>query len=276
MKFLGITLLLAACSPGEPSSRLTVAAFNVESGSADPQVIAEKHIAPHRNQVDIWGFSEVESNDWMEKFRQAMRSGWGSDYRWLLGRSGGKDRLGIVYNARRLTYLRHEELEQINPKGSLRSPLVAEFRFRLTGQRFLFVVNHFYRGDEKNAGRRHQQAQLFNEWAQSQNLPIIAVGDYNFDWDIGSQGQKRDLGFDLLTQNEVFRWVQPQQLVSTQCNPEFNSVLDFIFVGGEAKNWPAASDILQPEPEYCSPANRKTHSDHRPIRAVFELVVGQP
>ena len=272
----GITLLLTACAPVNPSSRLTVVAFNVESGSADPQVIAQEHIQPHRNRVDIWGFAEVESNAWIEQFRQAMQAGWGSDYRWLLGRSGGQDRLGIVYNARRLTYLRHEELTQIDPKGSARAPLVVEFQFQPTGKRFLFMVNHLYRGDEKTAGRRHQQAQLLNEWARQQNLPMIAVGDYNFDWDIDSQGEKRDLGFDLLTQSDVFRWVKPERLVSTNCNAEFNSVLDFIFVGGEAKNWPAASDILYTEAAYCHPANRKTYSDHRPVRGVFELPVGQP
>ncbi len=271
---LATTLFLTACTPGEQSSRLTVVAFNVESGSSDPGVIAQKHVAPH--PADIWGFSEVESNEWMTTFRQALPSGWGSDYRWLLGRSGGKDRLGILYNARRLTYLRHEELAQINLGGSLRAPLVAEFAFQPTGQRFLFVVNHLYRGDEKTAERRHQQAQLLNEWARTQNLPIIAVGDYNFDWDIGSQGKKRDAGFDLLTQNEVLRWVQPRALIPTHCSAEFNSVLDFVFVGGEAKNWPAASTILHPEAEYCLDTNRKTYSDHRPVRAVFELVVGQP
>ncbi|WAS05260.1 endonuclease/exonuclease/phosphatase family protein [Gloeomargaritales cyanobacterium VI4D9] len=272
----GILLLLVACAPVDSSSRLVVAGFNVESGSADARVIAQKHIQPHRNQVDIWGFAEVESNDWMEKFRQAMQSGWGSDYRWLLGRSGGKDRLGVVYNARRLTYLRHEELDQINLRGRLRSPLVVEFRFEPTGQRFLFMVNHLRRGDEQTAQERHRQAQLLNEWARTQDLPIIAVGDYNLDWDIDSRGGKRDRGFDLLTQDDVFRWVQPEVLVDTQCSPEFNSVLDFVFVAGVAKNWPAASDILYPEPEYCSPANRSTYSDHRPVRAVFELVVGQP
>ncbi|MEN9234296.1 MAG: hypothetical protein Q6J74_09410 [Gloeomargarita sp. DG02_1_bins_92] len=272
----GITLLLAACAPVNPSSRLTVVAFNVESGAADPQVIAAQHVAPLRHQVDIWGFAEVESNAWIEQFRQAMQSGWGADYRWLLGRTGGKDRLGIVYDARRLTYLRHEELMQIDPKGSARAPLVVEFQFQPTGKRFLFMVNHLYRGDEKTAGRRHQQAQLLNEWARQQNLPMIAVGDYNFDWDIDTQGKKRDLGFDLLTANEVLVWVKPEPLVSTNCNAEFNSVLDFIFVGGEAKNWPAASDILYTEAAYCHPANRKTYSDHRPVRGVFELVVGQP
>jgi len=272
----GVVLGVVACAPVDSSPRLVVAGFNVESGSADPQVIAQKHIQPHRHQVDIWGFAEVESPAWMDTFRQAMQSGWGSDYRWLLGRSGGKDRLGVVYNARRLTYLRHEELDHINLGGTLRSPLVVEFRFQPTGQRFLFVVNHLYRGDEQTAERRHRQAQLLNEWARTQELPIIAVGDYNLDWDIDSGGQKRDRGFDLLTQDEVFRWVKPTAFVKTQCSPAFNSVLDFVFVAGEAKRWPAASEILYPDPEYCSPVNRPTYSDHRPVRAVFDRVGGSP
>ena len=38
------------------------------------------------------------------------------------------------------------------------------------------MVNHLYRTKE---ARRHLQADLLNEWASQQQLPVIAVGDYN-------------------------------------------------------------------------------------------------
>lgn len=41
------------------------------------------------------------------------------------------------------------------------------------------MVNHLYRSNNE---RRHAQAQGLNEWARSQTLPVIATGDYNFDW----------------------------------------------------------------------------------------------
>jgi hypothetical protein len=43
-------------------------------------------------------------------------------------------------------------------------PLVAHFRFKPAGAKFLFMVNHLYRS---KAERRHEQARLLNEWARS-------------------------------------------------------------------------------------------------------------
>lgn len=40
---------------------------------------------------------------------------------------------------------------------------------------------------------------MLNEWAENQDLPVIAVGDYNFDWEVVGGDQDHDEGFDLLT-----------------------------------------------------------------------------
>jgi hypothetical protein len=71
----------------------------------------------------------------------------------------------------------------------------------------------------------------------------------------------------------VFAWVRPAQLIRTQCS--FDSVLDFVFVAGAARQWPASSEILAADESYCpSDQNR---SDHRPVLALFELGPdGQP
>lgn len=42
------------------------------------------------------------------------------------------------------------------------------------------MVNHLYRG---SASGRHTQSKKLNQWARSQDVPVIAVGDYNFDCD---------------------------------------------------------------------------------------------
>jgi hypothetical protein len=62
-------------------------------------------------------------------------------------------------------------------------------------------------------------------------------------------------------------------LIRTQCS--FNSVLDFVFVAGAARQWSASSEILAAEQSYCpSDQNR---SDHRPVLASFQLSNdGQP
>lgn len=43
-------------------------------------------------------------------------------------------------------------------------------------------------------------------------------------------------------------WIKPQRLIKTQCS--FDSVLDFVFIAGEAKNWRAASEIMAAHDTY--------------------------
>ena len=58
-------------------------------------------------------------------------------------------------------------------------------------------------------------------------------------------------------------------LVKTQCS-RFNSVLDFVFVSGQAKDWGATSEILERQSDFCD-WDEQDGSDHRPVRAVFQV-----
>ncbi len=147
----------------------------------------------------------------------------------------------------------------------VRSPLVVRFRMSATGQEFWFMVNHLYRS---RAGKRHEQADGLNEWARKQSLPVIAVGDYNFDWSLPDGSSDHDEGFDLMVSDQVFAWVQPEELIKTQCSGH-NSVLDFVFSAGAAQTWQASSEILFRDPDYCP--DDHIQSDHRPVRATFSL-----
>ena len=157
------------------------------------------------------------------------------------------------------------ELDDINIEGRVRAPLVAHLRDRESGAELLFMVNHLYRS---NAAGRHEQAELLNAWGREQDLPVVAVGDYNFDWSVTNGDADHDAGFDGMTADGVFAWVRPAELVRTQCSAH-DSVLDFVFVAGPAGEWPAESTILKPEPSYCP--GDDTTSDHRPVMAAFEL-----
>lgn len=248
---------------------ITVVGFNVESGDADPVIIAEQHIGPLAG-VDVWGFSEVQNAEWLRLLEQGTEIGEESDFRSILGQSGGGDRLAVIYNSATLNAIRTEELDAMSFGGRVRAALIVHFQIRGNGQEFLLVVNHLYRS--KN-DLRHEQAQMLNAWAKTQTLPILAIGDYNFDFDVieGDQG-KRDRGFDLMMQDGVFQWVRPQDLVASHCSREYNSILDFIFVGNQAITWTVQeSAILFAEPDsgYCPDDAIK--SDHRPVMATFEV-----
>jgi hypothetical protein len=144
---------------------LRVVSFNVESGGSDPTVVDD--IVTRLQDVDLWGFSEIQNETWAGMFERAAEDGEQADFIPVLGTTGGRDRLLIVYDAKRF------ELEHINPGGRVRAPLVAHLRLKSTGHALLFMVNHLFRTD--NAGR-HEQARLLNAWARQQTLPIIAVG----------------------------------------------------------------------------------------------------
>jgi len=248
---------------------LTVVSFNVESGGADPVVIATQQMGPLEG-VDIWGLSEVQNEAWVRALETGAEVGENADFGSVLGTTGGGDRLAVLYNSNLLEAIGHEELTELNFGGRVRAALVVRFRLRQTDEEFLFMVNHLYRSETE---QRHEQARLLNAWVQQQALPVVAVGDYNFDFDVtnGDQGN-RDPGFDLLTQNAAFVWVRPDNLVATFCSTEYNSILDFVFVANAAKTWTVkSSEVLfaDSSSNYC-PDDEIT-SDHRPILATFQL-----
>ncbi len=259
---IGVVLVIFACTVF--GAEITVVGWNVESGGANMGVLA-KQIQDLKG-VDVWGFCEVLDESWAKTFRQSASQGTGTKFRDVISNTGGRDRLLILYNTNKFDLLEHSELHYMNPDFKVRSPLVAKLRAKDDGQEFLFLVNHLYRGNEQ---ARWEQARLLNEWAKKQTLPIIAVGDYNFDWEVEGGDTKHDKGFDSLTSGDFFHWVRPDKLIKTECASEYNSVLDFIFIGGAAREWKASSQILFPEDSYC--ADGSTKSDHRPVQAKIGL-----
>ena len=71
-----------------------------------------------------------------------------------------------------------------------------------------------------------------------------------------------------MTADNHWTWVRPATLVRSQCNPNFDSVLDFVFVNTAARPLALTSVILQ-EANDCG--NVAANPDHRPLRAEFEL-----
>jgi endonuclease/exonuclease/phosphatase family metal-dependent hydrolase len=244
------------------SEGLIVMGYNVESGDADPVVVSQRIEA--FEGCDIWGLSEVQSQSWADAFEEAAEYGENADFAHILGSTGGGDRLLIIYNADRFELIDSQELHEINIGGNVRAPLVAKLSVRSTGQEFWFMTNHLYR---RRADRRHEQATLLNAWATSQALPVIATGDYNFDWSVTNGDADHDQGYDNITAGGVFNWVRPTVLVKTQ-DSSHDSVLDFVFVSGQAKQWAVRSEIIVAPGDF--PDNRDT-PDHRPVMGVFNL-----
>lgn len=260
--WLALFLCLLSCGP-VLAQTLTVAGFNVESGAANPNTI-EEQIAP-LDDIDLWGFSEVRNASDAAILEDGAADGEGATFERILGSTGSEDRLLIVYNSDRLQLLAQGEIDELNIGGRVRAPLWARFQLKPSGPEFIFMVNHLYRG---NTAGRHAQARGLNDWAEAQTVPVIATGDYNFDWHFQNGDTDHDDGYDLMTDGGVFEWVRPAALIPTNCSAH-QSVLDFVFVAGAARNWNGVGEILFDQASYCPDDN--STSDHRPVLARFDL-----
>lgn len=247
--------------------RLTVVSFNVESGDdTDPAKVAED-MATIAEGIDLWALTEVENRAAANVFREGAAVD--TKVRYILGDSGHSDRLAILYDLNTLKLKGTEELDHL--PGS-RKPLVAHLQHKESGVEFLFVVSHFNRRD---ATRRQNQAERLRKWARGRGLPVILAGDFNFDFD--PKAGKGNRAFDVFTQGSDILWVIPRCVAAgncpgtgTQCDPHYNSILDFVFLAGPAKAWDAKSEILFRERDYCR-RDRRGYSDHRPVIATLRL-----
>lgn len=247
--------------PAITASPITIVSWNVESGGALQSIVADR-IAAFQD-VDIWGLSEVNAID-AEFYEFGAEEGENTNFDALLGTTGRADRLLLLWDAERFARVNSGEMLVIGETG--RAPLWVQLREQATGLEFIVMVNHLHRS---NDGIRHRQATALNTWAAGQTLPVIAVGDYNFDWNLPNGDADHDRGYDNLVANSVWEWVRPAELVTTQCSGwpcSYNSILDFVFVAGPARDWNIASEIVVTENDF---PDDNTTPDHRPVMAVI-------
>lgn len=244
-------------STAPPSFTFTAVGYNVESGGADPYAMADEVVAAIAGET-LFGFAEVEDDRAAAALVDAADDG-GQDFRYVLGTTGYEDRLVLAWDDATWALESSEELDDINVGGTARAPLVGRMRHRATGTPLVFVVNHLWRTD---TAARHEQAELLNDWGDEQTSPVLMVGDFNFDWDVESG--EHDEGYDSLTAGGTFEWVRPAELIRTQCSGYYDSVLDFSFVGGDARAWTGSAEVLRSDPDYCR-ADPYVYADHRPV-----------
>ena len=264
-----ISIIVMSNADLQAEQEIIVIGWNAESGDADPDIVANR--IEEIDGCDIWGICEVLDASWASQFENAAEVDENADFKSILGSTGGADRMQIIYDSDRLELLNDFELHRINVSGTVRSPLIAHFKIKETNIEFLFMINHLYRTKSE---RRYEQARLLNCWASKQNLPIIAVGDYNFDWDVDCGDLNHDKGYDEMIKYGHFNWIRPKKLKKTQANPNFNSVLDFIFLGGNSWTWKAKSSILKRDINDIQDnhlIDDAQMSDHRPVQATITM-----
>ncbi|MGI9516828.1 MAG: hypothetical protein ACR2NP_07285 [Pirellulaceae bacterium] len=254
---------------------LRILHWNIESGGSHPTLIASQLRQFADDGYHLIALSEVhEFRVYDDKFDSIDRDG-----RWqsVLGASGinsGRedDRLMIFFDSSRLKLISSQELNRYDDfilnDGRHRSPLVAHFEDRESNQDFLLLHNHLARG---NAEFRQEQAAGLREFARDSSLPLIAVGDYNFDYVFDTR--QGNPAFNQFIRDSVWRWIEPEELIDTNWyDPESDgidnypgSMLDFTFVAGPAREWSVISRVVVREGDF--PDDDQT-SDHRPVEVV--------
>ena len=250
------------------SQDLNVISWNLESGGATINTITKlinDGKNSHYKDVGVWGFSEVKDISWAYAIKDQLESSSGNDHWFELGNTGGADRLMVIFDKTKYEKLDNYELWEVNIGGRVRAPLVLKLRDKAKNEEFLFMVNHLYRS---NADARNKQAKLLVEWVIEQDIPVIAVGDYNFDYSLRAGKPKGNKSFFTFTKKDNWIWIQPSTLIMSQCNTFYNSILDFIFLNDDAKKWTATSEIIV-VPDDC-PSDHTT-PDHRPVKATFSF-----
>lgn len=267
-----LSLVAFAGSSDAKAENLSVLSWNVEDWQASDSGVIATQLRDDFDGIDIFGLSEVSKVPEFALYARYAGEDEQSQYKAIGGTTGANTKLGIVYRTDRLNLI--ESYEMLDMMGTPapgkprtgRAPLVAHLRTTAEGTDFLFVVNHFHRGDEK---RRLEQAMLFASWAKEQSMPIIAVGDYNFDFDVDTK--RGNQAFDALMAINSFRWIEPSELVTTNWSDrgedgenDYNSILDFVFLANA--EWTASSKVVVRPNDF--PDDGYT-SDHRPVLGLF-------
>ncbi len=250
---------VAALADGPP---INILAWNIELGGSDVTTI--KGQLQELEPFDILALSEVP-----KKSASEFTSRWWKEA-FILGEKGGEACLLLAWDPSKFEKIKVEELTKFQDQefapGIQSAPLIAQLRHKPNGSEFIVVMNHLARG---SAELRKRQALILVEWAKMQSLPVIAVGGYNFDYDIPTK--KGNEAFDAFLKDGTWKWIEPLRLVDTNWADRNrdgkddypDSMLDFVFVSGPAKQWQLQSEIIVRESDF--PDNEKT-SDQRPIR----------
>ena len=184
------TLALLVLSVAVRAAPLTVVGFNIESGDSSDHVISlqlEKSVG-----VDLWGLVDVwNESGWPDRLREGAQEGENSEFRSILGQSGGDSRILVLYRNSRLRQVGIEELAAAQASARRPAPLAVRFRLDDTEEFWFLTVDL-----SESEGRRLAQAKALAEWASTASLPVVAVGTFNFG--VAENAERIDKAMDVL------------------------------------------------------------------------------
>ena len=173
-----------------------------------------------------------------------------------------------MIDRRKFKLLKRLEVHKLN-RGNHRARLLVFLEDRETGTTLAIFANHLARGDKK---LRQKQAAGLRELVRGLDVGTVAIGDFNMDFSF--RRMQGNQSFTEMVRDNVWQWVVPEPLVDTQWSDNNgkdrypNSMLDFAFVSGPAKDWQPKCRVIVRHSDF--PDNKST-SDHRPVELRFKL-----
>ncbi len=248
-----------------PCNQFKAISWNVDSGGADPHVVSVR--ISEMNDVSLWGFCEVQNELWAELFEQAANGLEPGRFARITSPTAGRDRSCILYDRTQFDCLGWFEFSWAGQPWysctlALRPGLVAHLRHRVTRQELYFMVNLF-RGTMSD-----KQAAVLTEWARCQEIPVLAVGTYDFEYRPETQPPAETVrrGYPALTATGVFQWIMPDNPMPTVSRGELGAIDDFVLLADPQHKFAGRSQVMvQPED---FPDNDLT-PDHRPVAATL-------
>ncbi|MER9273472.1 endonuclease/exonuclease/phosphatase family protein [Mesorhizobium sp. M0643] len=282
MPRLFVAAIISSLVSISQAADLTVATFNTES-DADTQPTKVAASIAEIGSFDILALQEVESTQALKAYADAAVASQGGRWRSVISESGFNssrepDFLGIVYRTDKFRQLKTTEIHLIRsrpdgsaygePDWSLRGALLLRLQDINSGAEFQIATLHLKCCNEPGV-RAHQAALLAAEIVQGGEVPTILLGDTNIPIEPGADGAdgaNRE-AFNNLTSSSGLVWLQPRNPIKTQCDPNFNSMLDQVYAPTSLAA-AATAEIKFAEASYCD-KDAQGFSDHRPIVAVF-------
>ena len=251
---------------------LRVISWNIESGGADPSIIAKELVNMPKSEAYL--LQEVSPRD-IGRLAAAVRKAHGTSYKYYQSSLGGTDRLVILIDESKFLIRSFSELFSYEKykfnDWRHRSPLVAHLECKSDGQEFLLVTVHLARG---NAKLRIEQATGLREWAKSQALPVLLAGDCNFDYNFVTQ--RGNTSHRAFFQNGIWQEAVSTERIDSNWSDRNgdgrddypDSCLDFAAVCSNGFKVTSRSKVIVREGDF---PDDDTTSDHRPLLMQVEF-----
>ena len=244
-----------------PENVFSAITWNVESGGNSPNVIAQQLAGLN---ADIFALQEVAPKN-ANKYANAL----GKHFETVLGKSGNSDRLLLAFSKERFDLVLEHELDHLNDENH-RSPLALTLYDKLLERRVVVVTVHQARGDSI---LRHKQSVGLCEWAKAQSLPILAIGDFDFEYDF--ETGMGNPAFEAFRASDTWYWPEPELINTNWADADKDgdddfpdSMLDFCFVSNVPDSWVVQSSVIVRDGDF--PDTDET-SDHRPVQLTIHI-----